>query len=76
MSVVTGDTVNLRMFGVNGDEHVVHVQAPDGSTVVDAFTANRGREYEASFTASQGSHYKLICTTHGPTMTADILSTS
>lgn len=74
MSVVTGDTVNLRMFGVNGDEHVIFVQAPDGSTVVDAFTANRGREYEVSFTASQGGHYKLICSTHAPTMTADILS--
>lgn len=75
MSVVQGDTVTLRMFGVNGDEHEIFVQAPDGSTVVEPFTANRGREYEVSFTADQTGHYKIICTTHAPTMTADILST-
>ncbi len=76
MSVVKGDTVTLRMFGVNGDEHLVFVEAPDGSVVVEPFTANRGREYEVSFTADQGGHYKLICSTHGPTMTSDILSTT
>ncbi|RLE15543.1 MAG: hypothetical protein DRJ28_03965 [Actinobacteria bacterium] len=75
MTVAKGDSVTLRMFGVNGDEHLIFVQAPDGSTVVDAFTANRGREYSVSFDADQAGHYKLICTTHGPTMTADIFST-
>ena len=74
MSVVSGDNVTLRMFGVNGDEHQIFVQAPDGSTVVDPFTINRGRELSVSFQADQAGHYKLICTTHGPTMTADILS--
>jgi plastocyanin len=74
MSVVSGDNVTLRMFGVNGDEHQIFVQAPDGSTVVDAFTINRGREVTVAFEADQAGHYKLICTTHGPTMTADILS--
>jgi plastocyanin len=75
MTVAKGDNVTLRMFGVNGDEHLIHVEAPDGSTVVDAFMANRGREYSVSFVANQTGHYKLICTTHGPTMTADIFST-
>lgn len=75
MSVVEGDDVTLRMFGVNGDEHQIFVQAPDGSTVVEPFTANRGREYEVGFTADQTGHYKIICTTHAPTMTADVLST-
>jgi plastocyanin len=74
MGVVTGDNVTLRMFGVNGDEHQIFVQAPDGSTVVDLFTINRGRELTVAFEADQAGHYKLICTTHGPTMTADILS--
>jgi plastocyanin len=76
MSVVEGDAVTLRMFGVNGDEHRIFVEAPDGSVVVDPITANRGREYQVSFTADQTGHYKLICSTHGPTMTADILSTT
>ena len=67
--------MTLRMFGVNGDDHQIFVQAPDGSTVVEPFTANRGREYEVSFTADQTGHYKIICITHAPTMTADILST-
>ena len=75
MGVVTGDEVTLRMFGVNGDEHTIFVQAPDGSTVVEPFIVNRGREHTVSFTADQAGHYKLICTTHGPTMTADLLST-
>lgn len=75
MSVVEGDDVTLRMFGVNGDEHQIFVQAPDGSTVVDSFTVNRGREVTVGFTADQAGHYKIICTTHAPTMTADILST-
>lgn len=74
MSVVPGDNVTLRMFGVNGDEHQIFVQAPDGSTVVDPFVVNRGREVTVSFEAEQAGHYKLICTSHAPTMTADILS--
>ena len=75
MTVAKGDAVTLRMFGVNGDEHVMFVQAPDGSTVVEAFTVNRGREDTVSFTADQTGHYKLICSNHSPTMTADIFST-
>lgn len=74
MSVIEGESVTLRMFGVNGDVHDVWVQAPDGTVAVEAFTVNRGREYSVTFEASQAGHYKLWCTTHGPTMTADILS--
>jgi plastocyanin len=76
MSVITGDNVTLRMFGVNGDEHQMFIQAPDGSTVVEPFTINRGREVTVSFEADQSGHYKLICANHSPTMTADILSLS
>jgi plastocyanin len=74
MSVVSGDTVTLRMFGVNGDEHVIWIEAPDGSVAVEAFTVNRGRQVEASFEATQVGHYTIMCTTHAPTMQADILS--
>jgi len=74
MSVVQGDTVTLRMFGVNGDVHDVYVVAPDGTVAVEALTVNRGREYIVTFEASQTGHYKLLCTTHAPTMQADILS--
>lgn len=74
MSVVEGDTVTLRMFGVNGDEHDVWVEAPDGSVAVANLMVNRGREYTTTFEATQTGHYTLWCTTHAPTMTADILS--
>jgi plastocyanin len=74
MSVVQGDQVTLRIFGVNGDEHTMLVQAPDGSTVVESFTINRGREDTVNFTADQTGHYKIVCMSHAPTMTADILS--
>jgi len=74
MTVVDGDTVTLRMFGVNGDAHDIQVVAPDGSVVVDTFTINRGREYSVTFETDQTGHYKLLCYTHAPTMQADILS--
>jgi len=74
MSVVQGDEVSLRMFGVNGNEHTMTVQAPDGATVVESFTVNRGQEVTVDFTADQAGHYKIFCASHAPTMTADILS--
>ncbi len=74
MSVVQGDNVTLRFFGVNGDHHGVSLVAPDGTTVFDNFEMQRGREGLMTFTADQLGHYKLICADHAPTMTADILS--
>jgi plastocyanin len=74
MSVVKGDEVTLRFFGVNGDHHGISLVAPDGSTVVDHFDMSRGQEKLLTFTADQVGHYKLICGNHSPTMTADILS--
>ena len=76
MSVVQGDAVTLRFFGVNGDHHGISLVAPDGSTVVDHFDMSRGREGLLTFSADQVGHYKLICANHFPTMTADILSLS
>ena len=74
MSVVEGDTVNLRMFGVNGDTHDVWVAAPDGSMAAETVVVERGREVTLEFTANEPGHYKLFCGIHGPTMQADILS--
>lgn len=76
MTVVQGDEVTLRFFGVNGDHHGISLAAPDGTVVVDHFDMNRGREGLLTFTADQLGHYKLICADHSPTMTADILSLS
>lgn len=76
MTVVKGDEVTLRMFGVNGDSHDVWVVAPDGSTATDVVNVERGREVSLSFDTTQTGHYKLFCGIHGPTMQADILSLS
>lgn len=76
MSVVQGDEVTLRFFGVNGDNHDITVFAPDGSAVTETVLLQRGRELTVDFTAGESGHYKIICSIHGPTMTADILSVS
>ena len=75
MTAVQGDDITLRFFGVNGDEHVMFVQAPDGTQVGDTVTLNRGRELTVEFTADQTGHYQIICSTHAPTMTADLFVT-
>lgn len=76
MTVVNGDDVTLRFFGINGDEHEMWVEDPDGNKVTDVVTLNRGRELLLDFTADDLGHYKIICATHAPTMQADILSVS
>jgi hypothetical protein len=68
-----GDEINLHFFILNGNEHTVWVEGPDGSTVVDEIEMNRGREYNFTFTASQAGVYRLVCNNHEPTMTAEIV---
>jgi plastocyanin len=74
MTVTQGDEVTLRTFVVNGDEHTVWVEAPDGSRVVENDVMNRGREYQITFTADQAGYYILHCNEHAPTMSANILA--
>ncbi len=68
-----GDTLSLNIFVLNGNEHDVWIEGPDGATVVDEITLNRGREYQMSFRATAPGVYRLICNTHEPTMTAEIV---
>ncbi len=72
MTVLQGNTVKLRVFAVNGDKHVTWVEGPDGSEAIKERELNRGRDYTLTFTANQVGTYRLICTTHDPTMTAVI----
>jgi plastocyanin len=68
------DTVTLRTFVLNGDNHVTWLEAPDGSRVPGTdVTMNRGRQYEVSFTADQPGYYTWKCADHSPTMSAQIL---
>ncbi len=73
MTAFQGDKVNLHFFIVNGNEHEVWVEGPDGSTVVDEIEMNRGREYTFEFEATQAGVYRLICNNHEPTMTAELV---
>ncbi len=74
LSVVVGDSVTLRTFVINGDEHTTWLEAPDGSTVGAEVTMNRGREYNSTFTADQAGYYTLHCDEHEPTMSMQILA--
>lgn len=73
VTVWQGDTVELAVFVVNGDEHKTRIVAPDGRVVVPETTWNRGRQYEVSFVAEQAGTYQLVCATHAPTMAANFL---
>jgi len=73
VTVRQGDTVNLTVFLVNGDEHEVWVTGPDGRRVVPATKWNRGRQYEVSFLADQPGTYQLMCSSHAPSMAATFL---
>ena len=72
MTACKGDTVALRLFAVNGDEHHDWVEAPNGDEVVKERKHFRGREYVVSFRATQSGLYTLICNKHEPTMKAFI----
>lgn len=73
MIAFQGDSIDLHTFILNGNSHNVWVEAPDGTKVVEDIEMNRGRAYNLKFEASQAGVYKLVCSTHGPTMTADIV---
>jgi len=74
LTIGQGDSVTLRTFIINGDEHTVWVEAPNGDTAAAEIVMNRGREYEVKFTADQAGYYRLLCDEHGPTMSSVILS--
>lgn len=73
VAVRQGDTVNLTVFVVNGDEHEVAVHDPSGVEVVARTRWSRGREYKLSFVVKTVGTYQLTCSNHAPTMAATIL---
>ena len=73
MVAYQGDTLNLHFFILNGNEHAVWIEGPDGETVVDETEMNRGREYNMSASVATAGVYRLICNNHEPTMTAEIV---
>ena len=68
-----GDTLDLNFFVLNGNKHDVWIEDPDGETVSQTTEMNRGREYQISLRVTKPGVYRLICGTHAPTMTAEIV---
>ena len=68
-----GDTLDLHVFVLNGNTHETRIEDPDGNIVGDIVVMNRGREYDLSASLESAGVYRLICSTHAPTMTAEIV---
>ncbi len=72
MIAFQGDKVSLTTIVLNGDEHTIWIEGPDGNEASGEELWNRGREYKTSFIASKAGTYILHCDNHEPTMTAYI----
>ena len=68
-----GDTLGLHVFVLNGNTHETWIEDPDGNIVSNVVVMNRGREYDFSVSLEKAGVYRLICSTHAPTMTAEIV---
>lgn len=63
-----GDDVTLLFVGINGATHPTTIEGYD-----QAFTLQRGTVHKVSFKADKAGVFKIICTTHGPTMTSELV---
>ncbi len=73
MVAYQGDTLDLHVFVLNGNTHETRIEDPEGNIVGDIVVMNRGREYDLSASLESAGVYRLICSTHAPTMTAEIV---
>ena len=58
-----GDTVNIKMLGINGKLHHVSIE-----NYVDPFDIHRGELNEISFVADKSGTFKISCSVHQPAM--------
>ena len=63
-----GDTVNLEIVGINGARHEASI---DG--YADSFVVERGKLTSVSFVAENPGVFKLICKSHQPAMTGELV---
>jgi plastocyanin len=66
--VMEGDTVLLRFFGVNGDEHPTTIDGYD-----QEFAVRRGELTEVQFVADKVGTFTITCHAHPPTMVAHLV---
>ena len=67
-TVVEGDSVTLQIIGVNGSKHDAELEGHD-----QQFTVTRGAISTTTFTAGEPGIYRLVCQTHAPNMTAQMV---
>ena len=58
-----GDTVNIKMLGINGALHHVSIE-----NYVDPFDIHRGELKEISFITDKAGTFKISCSVHQPSM--------
>lgn len=68
ITVNQGDDVTLQFVGINGASHPTTIEGYD-----QAFTLKRGDVHNVSFKADKAGVFRIICSTHGPTMTSELV---
>lgn len=63
-----GDTVELKIWGVNGASHTSVIEGYG-----TRFTARRGRLTTVTFTADKAGIFRIVCHDHRPSMEAQLL---
>ncbi len=58
-----GDTVNIKMLGINGALHKISIE-----NYIDEFDIHRGELKEISFVANKAGTFKMSCDIHQPAM--------
>lgn len=59
-----GEDVTLEIVGINGAEHTAFIEGIN----VPAFTVKRGQIAAVNFRASRPGFYRIVCSSHLPTM--------
>ena len=63
-----GDEVTLEFVGINGASHPTRIEG-----LAPSFTLQRGRAHRVSFVASKAGSFRIVCDTHHPSMTGEIV---
>jgi len=66
-----GERITLEIVGINGALHDISLTSPSGASV--DLVVTRGRLTRVLFRANELGMWKLVCHTHPPAMTAEIL---
>ena len=63
-----GDEVTLEFAGINGASHPTRIEG-----LAQSFTLLRGQAHRISFVASKVGTFRIVCTTHQPSMVGEVV---